>query len=113
MVSEYDFRAWNVNDYCSLSVAGPGEALYNCTEGRYHICDNIGYLCSALALRGANSKERQEHTTTWVWQPNMTHEHICPMFYMCLPVQSGYTAFSEILVSILMGILALDFSLFP
>lgn len=64
MVSEYDFRAWNVNDYSSLSVAGPGEALYNCTEGRYHIGDNIGYLCSALALRGANSQERQEHTAT-------------------------------------------------
>lgn len=44
---------------------------------------------------------------------NMIKEHICPMFYMCLPVQSGYTAFSEILVSILMGTLALDFPLFP
>lgn len=43
----------------------------------------------------------------------MIKEHICPMFYMCLPVQSGYTAFSEILVSILMGTLALDFPLFP
>ena len=90
-----------VNSDISLPLVAQGEAL---PKAPSHRCPH------AVLQPSGETRQGKTEALHSVWRPNTRKERVCPIFHVRLPVPSGYTAFSRILLPILMETLV-EFSL--